>query len=163
METSSNDSVVAASRGHGAGYGGGCGCGGHGHGHGAGHGHDGGEGCGCGGHGHGHGGQAGGGCGCGGHSGAARGGADSSVTATLTEELEVTEELDPRALPDARRHEIILAKLDALRVGQALVIVAPHDPAPMREQAALIWPGRFAWTCLQAGPDTWRFAVAPVG
>jgi len=72
-------------------------------------------------------------------------------------------ELDVRALPHGQRHEIIFARLDQLRPGQALVIVNDHDPKPLRYQTAAMWPDRFEWTYRQAGPDVWRVAISRVG
>jgi uncharacterized protein (DUF2249 family) len=72
-------------------------------------------------------------------------------------------ELDVRVLPHGQRHEIIFARLDALEPGAELVIVNDHDPKPLRYQTEALWPGRFAWTYLQAGAQTWRLSIRRVG
>lgn len=72
-------------------------------------------------------------------------------------------DLDVRALPHGQRHEIIFSKLDALGPGDALVIVNDHDPKPLRYQTEALWPDRFGWTYLQAGPERWRLAIRRVG
>lgn len=72
------------------------------------------------------------------------------------------EDLDVRVLPHGQRHEIIFARLDALSPGQALVIVNDHDPKPLRYQTEALWPDRFQWTYLQAGPHTWRLSIRRV-
>jgi uncharacterized protein (DUF2249 family) len=74
-----------------------------------------------------------------------------------------SDELDVRTLAHGARHEIIFAKLDALGAGQRLVIVNDHDPKPLRYQTSAMWPDRFEWTYLQAGPQVWRVAIARVG
>jgi uncharacterized protein (DUF2249 family) len=71
--------------------------------------------------------------------------------------------LDVRILPHAQRHQIIFGRLDALAPGQALVIVNDHDPAPLRYQASALWPDRFDWSYLEAGPVEWRLAITRVG
>jgi uncharacterized protein (DUF2249 family) len=69
------------------------------------------------------------------------------------------EELDVRTLPHGARHEIIFSKLDQLGPGEALVIVNDHDPKPLRYQTSAMWPDRFVWNYLEAGPVTWRVAI----
>ena len=69
------------------------------------------------------------------------------------------EELDVRSLPHGGRHDIIFAKLDQLRAGGTFVILNDHDPKPLRYQTAALWPGRFAWSYLEAGPLQWRVEI----
>jgi uncharacterized protein (DUF2249 family) len=71
--------------------------------------------------------------------------------------------LDVRTLPHVQRHEIIFGRLDALAPGQALVILNDHDPKPLRYQASAMWPDRFEWSYLEAGPVEWRVAITRVG
>jgi uncharacterized protein (DUF2249 family) len=68
-------------------------------------------------------------------------------------------DLDVRALPHGQRHEIIFTRLNALAVGESLVIVNDHDPKPLRYQTAAMWPDRFAWSYLESGPRVWRVAI----
>lgn len=60
---------------------------------------------------------AGGGCGCGGHD------AEAPV-------------LDVRPIPHAIRHATVFGAFDAIAPGQALVLVAPHNPLPLLGQLA---------------------------
>lgn len=69
------------------------------------------------------------------------------------------EELDVRSLPHSGRHEIIFAKLDQLKPCGTLVILNDHDPKPLRYQTQALWPGRFAWRYLEAGPLSWRVEI----
>lgn len=80
-----------------------------------------------------------------------------------TQPEEATGDLDVRALPHGQRHEIIFARLDQLQPGQAVVIVNDHDPKPLRYQTAAMWPDRFVWSYLQAGPQIWRVAISRAG
>lgn len=67
--------------------------------------------------------------------------------------------LDVRTLPHGGRHEIIFGRLDALEAGQSLLIVNDHDPKPLRYQTDALWPGRFAWSYVEAGPTVWQVAI----
>jgi uncharacterized protein (DUF2249 family) len=71
----------------------------------------------------------------------------------------VPAELDVRSLPHSGRHEIIFARLDQLVAGDTFVILNDHDPKPLRYQTEALWPGRFAWNCLEAGPLQWRVEI----
>ena len=73
------------------------------------------------------------------------------------------EELDVRSLPHGGRHDIILAKLDQLRPGGTFVILNDHDPKPLRYQTEALWPGRYEWSYLEAGPLLWRVAITRAG
>lgn len=101
------------------------------------------------------------GCGCGCEHDA--GGAQPVSVQVSARPGEVDGELDVRALPHGQRHEIIFARLDQLRPGQALVIVNDHDPKPLRYQTSAMWPDRFEWTYRQAGPEVWRVAISRAG
>jgi uncharacterized protein (DUF2249 family) len=74
-------------------------------------------------------------------------------------EKPVPAELDVRSLPHNGRHEIIFARLDQLVPGDTFVILNDHDPKPLRYQTEALWPGRFAWNCLEAGPLQWRVEI----
>lgn len=65
-------------------------------------------------------------------------------------------ELDARPIPHAVRHAAIFGALDAVALGHAMVLVAPHDPLPMLAQLEQRQPGAFAIEYLQRGPDAWR-------
>jgi uncharacterized protein (DUF2249 family) len=69
------------------------------------------------------------------------------------------DDLDVRSLPHGGRHEIIFARLDQLAPGASLVIANDHDPKPLRYQTEALWPGRFTWGYLAAGPLLWRVAI----
>jgi uncharacterized protein (DUF2249 family)/hemerythrin-like domain-containing protein len=83
----------------------------------------------------------------------------------LTGKLEILgessapDELDVRSLPHGGRHDVIFAKLNQLLPGDTFVILNDHDPKPLRYQTAALWPGRFAWSYLEAGPLLWRVEI----
>ena len=70
--------------------------------------------------------------------------------------------LDVRALPPARRHEVIFGKLDELRAGAGITLVNDHDPKPLRYQLEATKPDQFSWDYLEQGPDAWRVRIARI-
>ncbi len=68
--------------------------------------------------------------------------------------------LDARTVPHAIRHATIFGALDAVRAGDGLVLLAPHDPLPLLDQIAQRHPGHFEVSYLQRGPQTWRLQFA---
>ena len=72
-------------------------------------------------------------------------------------------ELDARLVPHAIRHATIFGALDALTVGQCLVLVADHAPLPLLAQLQQRWPGVFDVDEVESGPDTWRLRFTRVG
>jgi uncharacterized protein (DUF2249 family) len=73
------------------------------------------------------------------------------------------DELDVRSLPHSGRHAIIFAKMGQLPPGGTVVILNDHDPKPLRYQTTALWPGRFAWSYLEAGPLQWRVEITRAG
>lgn len=69
------------------------------------------------------------------------------------------EELDVRSEPPARRHELIFGTYAALAPGSTFVLVNDHDPKPLRYQFEAEHAGRFTWTYLEEGPQTWRVRI----
>lgn len=76
---------------------------------------------------------------------------------------EGTPELDARAIPHAIRHATIFGALGGLRAGAALVLVADHDPVPLRAQLEQRAPGEFDVTYLEEGPQVWRLRMTRRG
>ena len=70
--------------------------------------------------------------------------------------------IDVRTLPPGGCRPHIEATFEALAPGQALEIVVPHDPAPLRQRFAVERPGQSVWRYLERGPDLWRVRVQRV-
>lgn len=70
--------------------------------------------------------------------------------------------IDLREIAPRDRHPLIFSGFDALEVGEAIELVNDHDPVPLRYQFEDRWPGGFAWSTLEAGPDLWRVRIAKV-
>lgn len=71
-----------------------------------------------------------------------------------------TRDLDLRTLPPAMRHGLVFQRFDALKTGEALVIVNDHDPMPLLQQFRFVRPGESAYDYLEQGPETWRVRIA---
>lgn len=65
-------------------------------------------------------------------------------------------ELDSRTIPHAIRHATIFGALDAVKPGGGMVLVANHEPKPLLVQLDQRWPGRFAVSFVERGPEVWR-------
>ena len=64
-------------------------------------------------------------------------------------------ELDVLQIPQSFRHGAIHGALSTRDVGDALILIAPHNPLPLlREVEAR--DDTFALEYLQEGPDVWR-------
>ena len=72
-------------------------------------------------------------------------------------------ELDARAIPHAIRHASIFGALDSLQAGAGMVLVAPHDPLPLLDQARARYGESVSVDYLQRGPDAWRLQFTRVG
>ena len=68
--------------------------------------------------------------------------------------------LDARTIPHAIRHGAIFGALDSIGVGGAMVLIAPHDPLPLLDQARSRYPEGLTVEYLQSGPDAWHLRLA---
>lgn len=68
-------------------------------------------------------------------------------------------ELDVRAIPHAIRHATVFGALGAIKPGQSMVLVAPHDPKPLLAQIADREQGTISVTYLDEGPEAWRLKL----
>lgn len=71
------------------------------------------------------------------------------------------QQLDARTLPPYKKHATIFQTYDALKAGEAFVLVNDHDPKPLRYQlAAIRGQDRFSWEYLEQGPEVWKIRIA---
>ena len=71
-------------------------------------------------------------------------------------------EIDVRAIPKPQRHPLIFAELDKLPVGASVVVKNDHNPIPLRGQVEQFYPGEFAWSYLEEGPEIFRLCFKRV-
>ena len=71
-------------------------------------------------------------------------------------------ELDARAVPHAIRHATIFGALDAVQPGGGLVLVAPHDPLPLLDQARARYGDTVSIDYVQRGPEAWKLQFVKV-
>ncbi len=67
--------------------------------------------------------------------------------------------LDVRAMAPRIRHPKIFEAFDALRPGEAFVLVNDHDPKPLFYQFQAERAGGFRWTYTDQGPEVWRVEI----
>ncbi|HEY5256949.1 MAG TPA: DUF2249 domain-containing protein [Candidatus Baltobacteraceae bacterium] len=68
------------------------------------------------------------------------------------------EVFDVRGVPVARRHALIVARLEALG-GDTLLIRTDHNPRPLRFELERRFAGRFVWDEREAGESVWEVRV----
>ena len=61
--------------------------------------------------------------------------------------------------PHAIRHATVFGALGAIKPGQSMVLVAPHDPKPLLAQIADREQGTISVTYLDEGPEAWRLRL----
>jgi uncharacterized protein (DUF2249 family) len=69
-------------------------------------------------------------------------------------------QLDVRQIPPRQRHEMIFDTFNALRSGEAFVLVNDHDPKPLYYQFKAELEGLFTWDYLEQGPERWQVRIA---
>ena len=65
-------------------------------------------------------------------------------------------ELDATLIPHQIRHSAILGALESLKVGDGMVLVAPHKPIPLLAQIEKKHPSMYSITFLDEGPEKWH-------
>lgn len=83
-------------------------------------------------------------------------------TCNCGHEAESLPELDARSIPHALRHAAILGAVGSLAPGQAMALVAPHDPKPLLAQIAQVFNGTIEVSYLTTGPEAWKLKLARV-
>lgn len=68
-------------------------------------------------------------------------------------------ELDVRVIPPRDKHPTIFRTLEALKPGEALLLLNDHDPRPLRYQLMAERPDSFEWTYQDEGPEVWRVRI----
>jgi uncharacterized protein (DUF2249 family) len=74
----------------------------------------------------------------------------------------MTQQLDVRSEPPARRHQLIFETYGALAAGEAFELVNDHDPKPLYYQLAAEHTDQFTWEYLEQGPEVWRVRIGRV-
>lgn len=68
-------------------------------------------------------------------------------------------ELDTRTIPHKLRHGAVFGALATLRSGEALVLIASHDPKPLLAEIAESSGGAIAVSYLVEGPQEWHLRM----
>lgn len=68
--------------------------------------------------------------------------------------------LDVRVIPPREKHPTIFQTFDALKPGEAFILLNDHDPRPLRYQFEAEHAGKFGWEYLEQGPAVWRVQIS---
>jgi uncharacterized protein (DUF2249 family) len=69
------------------------------------------------------------------------------------------ETLDGREIPCSIKHGMIIAKWQALPVGQSFILINNHEPVRLKNQFGELWPETFAWQCDAKGPEEFHIQI----
>ena len=72
---------------------------------------------------------------------------------------EVTTTIDVREIPPPLSHSTIFNTFDSLSPGQSFMIVADHNPVPLRMQFQVRFREQFSWAYAEEGPEVWRVKI----
>lgn len=75
------------------------------------------------------------------------------------EEDEHLPELDVREIPHAIRHATVFGALQGVQPGNAMILVAHHNPLPLLAQIEQLFSGTIEVTYLQEGPEEWKLRL----
>lgn len=78
---------------------------------------------------------------------------------TAGEAVTVKMTLDVRQTPPPQRHPMIFQTFEALKPGEAFILVNDHDPKPLYYQFKYEREGQFTWEYLEQGPEVWRVRI----
>lgn len=67
--------------------------------------------------------------------------------------------LDVREIPPVQRHPLIFQTFEALKPGEAFVLINDHDPKPLYYQFKFEREGQFSWDYQEQGPQVWQVRV----
>lgn len=84
---------------------------------------------------------------------------DSRPATDESNAVSITDELDVRDLPPAKRHELIFEAYDDLEGGRAFVLVNDHDPKPLYHQFEAEAGPEFRWEYRKKEPGEFRVLI----
>lgn len=70
--------------------------------------------------------------------------------------------VDVRSIPPVDRHPLIFQTFEALKPGQAFVLINDHDPKPLYYQFKFERDGEFSWEYEASGPQVWQVRVGKI-
>lgn len=78
----------------------------------------------------------------------------------MSEQTNGVTTLDVREISPRERHPLIFNRVDALKPGEAFVLVNDHDPKPLYYQLQAERPGEVGWDYVESGPDVWQVKIS---
>jgi uncharacterized protein (DUF2249 family) len=67
--------------------------------------------------------------------------------------------LDVRTIPCSVKHGLVVRTWRELPLGNSLILLNDHDPAPLHRQFDVECPGTFTWEYLQQDPKEFRIKL----
>jgi len=67
--------------------------------------------------------------------------------------------LDVRQVVPRERHPLVFNTFDGLKPGEGFILIADHDPRPLRRQFETRCAERVSWDYLEQGPEVWRVRI----
>lgn len=67
--------------------------------------------------------------------------------------------LDVRQVAPRERHPLVFSTFEALVPGEGFILIADHDPQPLRRQFHAKCADQFSWDYLEQGPAVWRVRI----
>lgn len=61
--------------------------------------------------------------------------------------------------PPQLKHKVIFETFNGLDASEAMLLINDHDPIPLRYQFESMFPGKFGWSYIEQGPDTFRVKI----
>lgn len=66
-------------------------------------------------------------------------------------------------IPPAQKHPTIMQKFDALKEGDAFLLINDHDPIPLYYELRAEKAGLFEWEKIEDGPEQWKVQITRKG
>jgi uncharacterized protein (DUF2249 family) len=67
--------------------------------------------------------------------------------------------LDVRQVVPRERHPLVFSTFEVLKAGEGFILIADHDPRPLRRQFETQCADQFSWDYLEQGPAVWRVRI----
>ena len=73
--------------------------------------------------------------------------------------IQFAAEVDARKYEPRDKHTVIFDTFNKLNSRGIMQLINDHDPRPLHYQFLAEYEGKFEWTYLEEGPETWRVAI----
>jgi uncharacterized protein (DUF2249 family) len=74
--------------------------------------------------------------------------------------MPIDSSLDVRQVVPRERHTLVFRTFKVLKPGEGFILIADHDPRPLRRQFETQCADQFSWDYLEQGPAVWRVRIS---